>query len=48
MNLATAELFADFFFQAVISAGGSRVTAHLCLAEWWRAVEGAEVRDATR
>jgi hypothetical protein len=34
-----AELFAKFFFEAIILAGGSKHTAHICLAEWWRAVE---------
>jgi len=34
-----AQAFADFFYSAVILAGGSRSTAHRCLAVWWQAVE---------
>ena len=34
-----ARLFADFFFATIINAGGSKYTAHRCVAEWWKAVE---------
>ncbi len=41
-----AAAFADFFFRAVLAAGGSRSTAHKCLALWWEAVEDLEVPNA--
>jgi hypothetical protein len=40
-----AHAFADFFYRAVLAAGGSRSTAHKCLAEWWRAVEEFTAKD---
>lgn len=41
-NRKLAEQFAQFLFDAILTAGGERSTAHQCAAVWWRAIESGE------
>ena len=39
MKRKLAEQFAEFMFNAIVTAGGNRSTAYHCVAVWWEAIE---------